>query len=68
MLAMPQLVAAPHHLLVTLVLINASATEALPLCLDRLYSPAGALARTITFARLRYGESMPSHEVKCCWS
>jgi len=40
-----QLVSRPHHLLVTLVLINASATEALPLCLDRLYSPAGALRR-----------------------
>lgn len=41
-----QIVAHPHRLLVTLVLCNASATEALPLFLDRLYNPAGAHAAT----------------------
>lgn len=43
-----QILARPHLLLVTLLLVNAAAMEALPLVLDRLVSPLVAVLLSVT--------------------
>ncbi|KAK9904059.1 hypothetical protein WJX75_003555 [Coccomyxa subellipsoidea] len=48
----------PHFLLVTLVLCNAAATEALPIFLDRLADPVTAVLISITVV-LIFGEIIP---------
>ncbi|CAL5220421.1 g2433 [Coccomyxa viridis] len=48
----------PHFLLVTLVLCNAAATEALPIFLDRLADPITAVLLSITVV-LIFGEIIP---------
>ncbi|KAL0054729.1 hypothetical protein WJX82_001540 [Trebouxia sp. C0006] len=48
----------PHWLLVTLVLVNAAATEALPLFLDRLADPITAVVLSVTVV-LIFGEIIP---------
>ncbi|KAK9820620.1 hypothetical protein WJX72_012381 [[Myrmecia] bisecta] len=48
----------PHWLLVTLLLNNAAAMEALPIFLDRLFSPAVAIMLSVT-AVLFFGEIIP---------
>jgi metal transporter CNNM len=52
------LVAKPHWLLCTLLLCNAAFMEALPLFLDRLLDPVGALLLSVT-AILLFGEIIP---------
>jgi len=47
-----------HHLLVTLLLTNAAAMEALPIFLDRLSSPVTAVLISVT-AVLLFGEIIP---------
>jgi len=47
-----------HRLLVTLVLCNAAAMEALPMVVDRLTSPAVSLALSVTVVLL-FGEILP---------
>lgn len=59
-----QIVAHPHYLLVTLVLCNASATEALPLFLDRLYNPASKPARLLAMC-LFAGPNCPNPLLAC---
>lgn len=54
----PQLLQRPHLLLVTLLICNAGAAEALPICLDRLVNPAMALVLSVT-AVLFMGEIFP---------
>jgi len=51
-------VANQHFLLVTLLLCNACAMEALPLFLDRLADPATAIIISVT-AVLLFGEILP---------
>jgi len=51
-------IARPHHLLVTLVLMNAMATEALPIFLDRLINPVTAVIVSIVVV-LIFGEVLP---------
>ncbi|KAK9868498.1 hypothetical protein WJX84_001723 [Apatococcus fuscideae] len=51
-------IAKPHFLLVTLVLCNAAATEALPIFLDRLANPVAAVLISITVV-LIFGEIIP---------
>ncbi|CAL5220784.1 g2852 [Coccomyxa viridis] len=48
----------PHWLLVTLLLVNAAAMEALPIFLDRLVSPTWAIVLSVT-AVLFFGEIIP---------
>ncbi|KAK9818258.1 hypothetical protein WJX72_009693 [[Myrmecia] bisecta] len=48
----------PHLVLVTLLLCNAAALEALPLCLDQLVTPAVAIALSVS-AVLLVGEIIP---------
>ncbi|EIE23447.1 DUF21-domain-containing protein [Coccomyxa subellipsoidea C-169] len=48
----------PHLLLVTLLLVNAAAMEALPIFLDRLLSPVAAIILSVT-AVLFFGEIIP---------
>ncbi|KAL3148860.1 hypothetical protein ABBQ32_001734 [Trebouxia sp. C0010 RCD-2024] len=48
----------PHWLLVTLVLVNAAATEALPLFLDRLADPVTAVLVSVVVV-LIFGEIIP---------
>jgi len=48
-----------HYLLVTLLLLNSMANEALPLFLDRLVSPIAAVLLSVTFV-LIFGEILPS--------
>jgi metal transporter CNNM len=48
----------PHRLLVTLLLINAAANEALPLVLDRLTDPITAVIISVTVV-LIFGEIIP---------
>ncbi|CAL8472218.1 g11760 [Coccomyxa elongata] len=48
----------PHLLLVTLLLVNAAAMEALPIFLDRLLSPVSAIILSVT-AVLFFGEIIP---------
>ncbi|CAK0783313.1 hypothetical protein CVIRNUC_006512 [Coccomyxa viridis] len=48
----------PHWLLVTLLLVNAAAMEALPIFLDRLVSPTMAIILSVT-AVLFFGEIIP---------
>ena len=50
---------AHHHLLVTLLLCNAGANEALPIFLDRLVSPTNAILLSVTCV-LIFGEILPS--------
>lgn len=50
-----QVLAHPHHLLVTLLLTNALAMEALPIFLDRLLNPVAAILISVT-AILFFGE------------
>ena len=57
-----QVVARPHLLLVTLLLSNAAAMEALPLFIDRLLSPVAAIALSVS-AVLLFGEVIP----QVCW-
>eukprot|EP00884_Botryococcus_braunii_P005986 jgi/Botrbrau1/15389/Bobra.43_2s0017.1 len=52
------ILARPHLLLVTLLLVNAAAMEALPLVLDRLVSPVVAVILSVT-AVLIFGEILP---------
>ncbi|KAI4368313.1 hypothetical protein MLD38_016886 [Melastoma candidum] len=47
-----------HQLLVTLLLCNAAAMEALPLYLDRLFNPYVAIILSVTFV-LAFGEVIP---------
>ncbi|GAB4822256.1 hypothetical protein N2152v2_009302 [Parachlorella kessleri] len=48
----------PHHLLVTLLLTNAVAMEALPIFLDRLLNPVAAILISVS-AVLLFGEVIP---------
>ncbi|KAK9798173.1 hypothetical protein WJX73_006777 [Symbiochloris irregularis] len=48
----------PHLLLVTLLLVNAAAMEALPIFLDRLVDPIAAVAISVTVVLL-FGEIIP---------
>ena len=48
-----------HDLLVSLLLVNAAANEALPIFLDRLVSPATAILLSVTCV-LVFGEILPS--------
>ena len=50
-----QVLKRPHWLLVTLLLVNAAAMEALPIFLDRLVSPTWAIVLSVT-AVLFFGE------------
>ena len=43
-----QVLSRPHLLLVTLLLVNAAAMEALPIFLDRLLSPVAAIILSVT--------------------
>lgn len=43
-----QVLSRPHLLLVTLLLVNAAAMEALPIFLDRLVSPVAAIILSVT--------------------
>lgn len=52
------LVVKPHWLLCTLLLCNAACMEALPLFLDRLLNPVGAILLSVT-AILLFGEIIP---------
>ncbi|KAF6253868.1 hypothetical protein COO60DRAFT_1273472 [Scenedesmus sp. NREL 46B-D3] len=52
------LVSKPHWLLCTLLLCNAGCMEALPLFLDRLLNPAGAILLSVTCI-LVFGEIIP---------
>ena len=47
-----------HHLLVTLLLCNAGAMEALPIFLDKLVSPVAAILISVTMV-LMFGEIIP---------
>ncbi|XP_043723299.1 DUF21 domain-containing protein At4g14240-like isoform X1 [Telopea speciosissima] len=47
-----------HQLLVTLLLCNACAMEALPICLDKLFNPFLAIVLSVTFV-LAFGEVIP---------
>ncbi|EPS59146.1 hypothetical protein M569_15664, partial [Genlisea aurea] len=47
-----------HQLLVTLLLCNAAAMEALPIYLDKLFHPAVAVVLSVTFV-LAFGEVIP---------
>ncbi|KAG6490607.1 hypothetical protein ZIOFF_051914 [Zingiber officinale] len=47
-----------HQLLVTLLLCNAAAMEALPLYLDRIFNPFVAIVLSVTFV-LAFGEVIP---------
>lgn len=51
-------VAKPHRLLVTLLICNAAAAEALPLVLDRLTDPISAVLLSVTVV-LIFGEIIP---------
>jgi metal transporter CNNM len=53
-----QLVSKPHWLLCTLLLCNAVCMEALPLFLDRLLNPIGAILLSVTCI-LVFGEIIP---------
>lgn len=53
-----QVLAHPHFLLVTLLLMNAVAMEALPIFLDRLLNPVAAILISVT-AILLFGEILP---------
>lgn len=53
-----QVIANPHHLLVTLLLCNAASMEALPVFLDRLLNPVAAILISVT-AILTFGEILP---------
>ncbi|XP_020593031.1 putative DUF21 domain-containing protein At1g03270, partial [Phalaenopsis equestris] len=44
-----------HHVLVTLLLCNAAAMEALPLSLDKIFNPVAAVILSVTFV-LFFGE------------
>ena len=59
MLSLPQVLKRPHWLLVTLLLVNAAAMEALPIFLDRLLSPTMAIVLSVT-AVLFFGVPLPS--------
>ncbi|KAK9866389.1 hypothetical protein WJX84_002330 [Apatococcus fuscideae] len=48
----------PHWTLVTLLLCNAAALEALPICLDKIVDPAIAIVLSVT-AVLLFGEILP---------
>ena len=56
-LRLPQVLKRPHWLLVTLLLVNAAAMEALPIFLDRLLSPTMAIVLSVT-AVLFFGEPL----------
>ncbi|XP_077231300.1 DUF21 domain-containing protein At4g14240-like isoform X2 [Tasmannia lanceolata] len=47
-----------HQLLVTLLLCNACAMEALPICLDKIFHPILAVIMSVTFV-LAFGEVIP---------
>ncbi|XP_068661459.1 DUF21 domain-containing protein At4g14240-like isoform X2 [Aristolochia californica] len=47
-----------HQLLVTLLLCNACAMEALPICLDKIFHPFVAVIMSVTFV-LAFGEVIP---------
>ncbi|KAF9618363.1 hypothetical protein IFM89_000998 [Coptis chinensis] len=47
-----------HQLLVTLLLCNACAMEALPICLDKIFHPFVAVLLSVTFV-LAFGEVIP---------
>ncbi|CAI0577938.1 unnamed protein product [Linum tenue] len=47
-----------HQLLVTLLLCNACAMEALPICLDKIFTPLIAVVLSVTFV-LAFGEIIP---------
>ncbi|XXG80766.1 hypothetical protein AAC387_Pa09g1553 [Persea americana] len=47
-----------HQLLVTLLLCNACAMEALPICLDKIFHPFVAVILSVTFV-LAFGEVIP---------
>ncbi|VVA89814.1 unnamed protein product [Arabis nemorensis] len=47
-----------HQLLVTLLLCNAAAMEALPICLDKIFHPFVAVLLSVTFV-LAFGEIIP---------
>ncbi|KAL5995871.1 hypothetical protein ACLOJK_025943 [Asimina triloba] len=47
-----------HQLLVTLLLCNAVAMEALPICLDKIFHPAVAIILSVSFV-LVFGEVLP---------
>ncbi|CAH8388366.1 unnamed protein product [Eruca vesicaria subsp. sativa] len=47
-----------HQLLVTLLLCNAAAMEALPICLDKIFHPLVAVILSVTFV-LAFGEIIP---------
>ena len=51
-------IARPHWMLCTLVLINAACMEALPIFLDRLLDPIAAVLLSVT-AILIFGEILP---------
>ena len=51
-------IAKPHRLLVTLLVCNAIAAEALPICLDRLTDPITAIVISVTVV-LIFGEIIP---------
>lgn len=53
-----QVLKRPHLLLVTLLLVNAAAMEALPIFLDRLVSPTIAIILSVT-AVLFFGGRLP---------
>lgn len=53
-----QVVSQPHLLLVTLLMCNAAAAEALPLFLDRLFNPISAVLISVTVVLL-FGEIIP---------
>lgn len=48
----------PHHLLVSLLLVNTAAYETLPLILDRIINPLAAVLISVT-AVLFFGEILP---------
>ncbi|KAF5785098.1 putative gliding motility-associated protein GldE [Helianthus annuus] len=48
----------PHQLLVTLLLCNAAAMEALPIYLEKIFHPAVAVLLSVTFV-LAFGEVIP---------
>ena len=54
----------PHLLLVTLLLVNAAAMEALPIFLDRLMSPTSAILLSVT-AVLFFGAPSPQPPLLC---
>ena len=58
--SVPQVLKRPHLLLVTLLLVNAAAMEALPIFLDRLVSPTIAIILSVT-AVLFFGAGPLSH-------